>query len=197
MMNEKKNCQTYRKNKSPGTKSQVLSVALALLAACLTAAGCSLLPGKNVHENLQEDNNVAGFLFHFDQREETQRLVKFKNKNELPVSVTWFYPDEETKKILKAAVESVSEAATEEGSSLGVITSTDPDKIIDIYNALNNVIIVGSGNNVITEVQYYITFTLPDDSTCTYEFISENTIRLSDHNYTIETDGNLWKTLRQ
>ncbi len=161
----------------------ILLTALALcLLLSLFAGGCRK---KSTHENLQEDNNVAGFLFHFDQRAETVNLVKFKNKNQLPVSVSWYYPEKKEQEETEKSVEE------------DVVISTDPSMIIDVYNALNNVIIVGSGNNVNTDVEYFISFTLPDESTCTYEFISENTIRLSDHNYTIESDGKLWKMLKE
>ena len=213
--------------------SSLQKLIIPVCLAGLLLGGCS---GRS-KDNSQAVNNVAGFLYHFDQRAETVNLVKFKNKGKLPVSVTWYYPDKTaqtaheasmvtadeavseavteaadealTESVTEAAVEALTESVTEaanealtesvtekEGPAAGTITTADPDKIIEIYNALNNVIVVGSGNNSTTDIQYYITFTLPDESTCTYEFISENTIRISDHNYTIESDGNLWGVLK-
>ena len=240
-------------------------LALGAFITALALTGCS---GKKDSGALQQENDVAGFLFHFDQREETRALVKYKNDGQLPVSVTWYYPKggmpEEAQPITESAaqepgIETVAEdapaeagieAVTEDGfeavtegdgieavteggfeavteggfeavtegngfeavteggfeavtegsnaetePAYKAVTLSDPDRIIEIYNALNNVIIVGNANSHVPKEIFYIAFTLPDGSECRFEFVSENTIRLSDHNYSIETDGTLWKAL--
>ena len=206
-------------------------LAIGALITALALTGCS---GKKESGALQQENDVAGFLYHFDQREETRALVRFKNDGQLPVSVTWYYPKggmpEEAQPVTESAaqepgietvaedapaeagIEAVTEggfeAVTEggfeavtEGSNAETepaykaVTLSDPDRIIEIYNALNNVIIVGNANSHVPKEIFYIAFTLPDGSECRFEFVSENTIRLSDHNYSIETDGTLWKAL--
>ena len=160
----KKKC---RNNKN-GDVCRALIRILFVISVIMLMTGCR---SRKRNENLKDDNNVAGFLFHFDQRSETRRLVSFKSKNKLPVRVSWKYPDRTAE-------------------------TADEDMIVDILNAFNNVIVVGSGNNVVTDVDYFITFTLPDESECRFDFISENTIRISDHNYTIESDGTLWEILK-
>ena len=160
----------YRNNENGNVCRAVIRVLCVISVLILSVFMTGCRSGKT-NENLKDDNNVAGFLFHFDQRSETRRLVSFKSKNKLPVRVSWKYPDRTAE-------------------------TADEDMIVDILNAFNNVIVVGSGNNVVTDVDYFITFTLPDESECRFDFISENTIRISDHNYTIESDGNLWGLLK-
>jgi len=263
MMNMKR----YKNTRNPNVLSALKKLML-VFCMLLSVTGCRQ---NKRHENLQDENDVAGFIFHFDQRSETVRLVSFRNKNKLPVKVKWYYPDAETlarNRSAKAAseaaaisgtqdndmeeavtegmaaveavteasgaaesvteanmaAESVTEAAvTAEAVTEAATAVTDPsaedlteqkdreapedpegtcftedeDTIVEILNAFNNIIVVGSGNNSITDVNYFITFVLPDGSECRFDFISENTVRISDHNYTIESDGNLWKILRQ
>ena len=254
MMNMKR----YKNTRNPNVLSALKKLML-VFCMLLSVTGCRQ---NKRHENLQDENDVAGFIFHFDQRSETVRLVSFRNKNKLPVKVKWYYPDAETlarNRSAKAAseaaaisgtqdndmeeavtegmaaveavteasgaAESVTEAAVtaEAVTEAAAVAVTDPsaedlteqknreasedpegtcftedeDTIVEILNAFNNIIVVGSGNNSITDVNYFITFVLPDGSECRFDFISENTVRISDHNYTIESDGNLWKILRQ
>ena len=188
---------TPQKNRFSGRVLLILSA----LILCLMTAGCGK---QKEHENLQDDNNVAGFLFHFDQRAETLRLIGYKNRGQLPVSVSWNYPNKMKHTVIDtagdggstASAAEVEEISEKQGSEEKSFISTDDNQIIEIYNSLNNVIVVGSSYNTTKRMAYYIIFTLNDGSTCTYEFPSENTIHIGDHNYAIESDGNLWALLK-
>ena len=179
------------------------------IAAVITAgfvfsvllSGCAAGSGKKEEQGVQADNEVAGFLFHFDQREETQKLVRLKNDGKLPEKVSWYFDPEVP--VVSEAPSETEASETPEAEKKGAprheatASSMDRDRIIEIYNALNNVIIVGNMVNNGSGKGFYITFTLSDGSECTFDFPGEGQIRLSDHNYSIETDGTLWKSLRQ
>ncbi len=151
------------------TQYRVIGLLLFVLAVLLSGS-CS----RKKETAAISDNQVAGFLFHFDQREETKALLKLKNRGELPVSVTWYYPGED-------AVEK---------------TSQDPEVVKEIYTSLSNLIIMGNVNSNLEGRECYISFTLTDGSTCRFDFPSDGVIRLSEHNYSIETDGTLWELLK-
>ena len=201
-------------------RSKFREILVILTAAFLPAiflSGCTERSAEKETQGVQADNEVAGFLYHFDQREETQKLVRLKNEGKLPVKVSWYYdpavipvtetpqePEETDSQQEPEEKDSPQEPETTEIPEKQAMqrheptaSSEDTDKIIEIYNALNNVIIVGNMVNNGAGKGYYITFTLSDGSECTFDFPAEGLIRLSYHNYSIETDGTLWKSLKQ
>ena len=107
-------------------------------------------------------------------------MVKDKDKGIFPESVTWAYAEN-----LK-----VHEKAP-------TMTSEDPDFIRDIYYALSNTIVMGNAFERSTETPYFIEITLNNGGTIRYNFVSPSVIRLSEQNYVIESDGSLWRTLRE
>ena len=156
-----------------------------MCSSLIPMAGCSRGTQQKESEavRFEENNGVAGFLFHFDQRAETAALVRFKDQGQLPVKVTWFY--EPGGYVVEGQTEQEAEPSFSE----------DVNMITKLYNSLNNVIILGNDQNQSEGTPFFITFTLPDGEECRYDFVTENIIRLSEHNYSIESDGTLWKTL--
>ncbi len=196
---------------------EILVILTAAFLPVMFLSGCTDRSAKKETQGVQADNEVAGFLYHFDQREETQKLVRLKNDGKLPVKVSWYY-DPTVIPVTEAPQEPEETDSQQEPEETGskqepetteipekqamqrhepTASSEDTDKIIEIYNALNNVIIVGNMVNNGAGKGYYITFTLSDGSECTFDFPAEGLIRLSYHNYSIETDGTLWKSLKQ
>ncbi|MBP3901866.1 MAG: hypothetical protein J6D53_10530 [Blautia sp.] len=161
---------------------RMLILAVALI--CIPAGGCgkqeSTDDAGNTQSSLGVDNQIAGFPFNFDKSAETAKMVKDKDKGIFPESVTWAYAEN-----LK-----VHEKAP-------TMTSEDPDFIRDIYYALSNTIVMGNAFERSTETPYFIEITLNNGGTIRYNFVSPSVIRLSEQNYVIESDGSLWRTLRE
>ena len=155
---------------------------LLVMSAALLLDGCRSRPGDI------EDNQVAGFLFHFDQRAEVKDLLALKNKGKYPSGVRWKCPDPEAHG--RKETENESEAARQDRYS------EDPDFIRELYTALTNVIIMGNDNTHPGGEAGYIALILADGNECRFDFPSESVLRVSEHNYSIETDGELWKLLR-
>ena len=151
-------------------------------AAILTSAGCGRdeSDSETQQTSLGVDNEIAGFLLNFDQRDETDQMVKDKAKRIFPVKVDWAF-DENL---------DVGEEADEYSSS-------DPDFGKDVFYALSNTIIMANAENHSEETPFYIELTLQDGQKVRYEFVSMSTIRLSAQNYVIESDGNLWSLIRK
>ncbi len=166
-------------SKKAAKSAALLALSLGLACLSCTMTGCSR---KSEIQQKTVDDNVAGFLFHFDQRAETAALKASVDGGKYPVKVTWVYG----KPVLSDETEGLPAPVTVE----------DPEKIQEIYASLSNVIIVGNAGSHLADMGYYITFTLEDGSECRFDFISENTIRLSEHNYSIESDGTLWTALQ-
>ena len=157
---------------------------LLFLILCLLS-GCGKNSTENGQTSLGLDHGVGSFLFNFDRRSETSALVKDMNQNRLPTSVTWYYE--------KGGTAREDEGEIKDNS----VTSDDPEKISDIYYALSNTIIVGISTDQSKYTHYFVTFDLPDGEQCRFDFVSENSIRLNEQNYVIETDGTLWKSLAE
>ena len=120
---------------------------------------------------------VSGFLFNFDQRAETASLAAQIKKDHYPVKIRWCYdPTGETKRVRERETE-------------------DQEKIEEICRALANAIILDNAFDLRAEAPYYIILTNEDGSECRFDFVNESTIRLSEQNYSIESDGNLWPLL--
>ena len=160
----------------------LLCTGIGLMTGCSKGAAPKNQEAQDAAQ-LGEDNGVAGFLFHFDQRAETAALVRFKNQGKLPVRVTWFY--ERGGYVVEGQTEREIEPSFSE----------DINKITELYNSLNNVIVLGNDLNQSKGTPFFISFTLPDGEECRYDFVTENIIRLSEQNYSIESDGSLWKSL--
>ena len=155
---------------------------LALIAVCPLLAGCARSAGEKKQTSLGVDDGVEGFLFNFDQREETGALVRYKKKGKMPVKASWHY-DPEGELLSPAQLEAAADV------------TEDPKKISDIYYGLSNTIILGVAINQSSDIKYYISLTLPGGEECRFDFVTENTIRLSNQNYVAETDGSLWPCL--
>ena len=156
------------------------TICLICILGLLAAAGCSTGRPKDTQTSLGVDNAIAGFLFNFDRRDATVKLVKDRNKGIYPSSIRWQFG--EGLKVDEEAPEYYSE---------------DPDLIKDIYYALSNTITIGNSYNHSAETPFFIEFTLEDGSICRFDFVSLNTVRLSEQNYVIESDGNLWQLIRK
>ena len=197
---------------------------LFFLLLSLSLSGCSLTSHESEYTSRGVDDGIDGFLYNFDQREEVKALVEYKGKNQYPIRVSWTYgleavPEAESEQITENT-ESLQEAETaendqspeeietaediesledttdiKESTPAGVLSSDDPDLIREIYFALSNTIILGVDNNQKEEPHFYIAFTLPDDTECRFSFISETSIRISNQNYIVESDGTLWRSL--
>ena len=278
-------------------KHAFLYIITAVIA--LSSTGCSNKTDQAT--NVQVKNDIAGFLLHFDQREETRRLTALVEKKRLPVKVVWYYPDNSSKDSpsnresiteedidvdiessleqdieqgiqagaepggrtdieenieadIEAGIESVAESAgfgeiyertsenisesisesssessydnasdqsvvasetdllseaaalqeeAEEAVTEGAVQLTetgeyvteDPGKINEIIEAFNGIIIVGNGHSRIVDSYCMVTFTLPDGSESTFNFVSPTLLRIGDQTYTLETDGSLWPAL--
>lgn len=146
----------------------------AIFLALALLSGCGEGREKKVNTNM-----VAGFLFSFDQRAETVSLAREIRKNRFPVRVTWCYDPE-----------------ADAGSS-EIRETEDEEKIRAICSALANAIILDNSFDLQTTAPYYIILTLADGSECRFDFVSESIIRLSEHNYSIESDGLLWPLLAE
>ena len=151
-----------------------------LFLTCLTLAAACLLSGCAGESGSAKNSNseVAGFLFHFDQRKETRSFLKLAEKDGEVQGVSWLRPGE-----------------TSDGDEYH--TSADPELISRIYKALSNVIVIGNVVGSVKDEGGFIAFTLPDDSECRFDFPTESVILLSAHYYSVETDGELWKLLEE
>ncbi|MBQ9065005.1 MAG: hypothetical protein IJ123_06135 [Blautia sp.] len=158
---------------------RMISAVLAIVLS-LALPGCGRAPHEENRSSLGVDNEIAGFLFNFDQRDETALLVKQRNRGQYPVRVSWAFGEN-----LK-----VDEKAPE-------YTSTEEEFIHDVYYALSNTIIMGNAYDHSEETPFYIELELQSGDICRYDFVSLNTIRLSEQNYVIESDGNLWQAIRK
>jgi len=156
---------------------------LIAVSVCILAGGCGKQEKEDTEttqSSLGVDNQIAGFLFNFDKSSETAKMVKDKDRGIFPVSVTWAFADN-----LK-----VHEKAP-------TYTSEDPEFIKDLYYALSNTIVMGNAFDFSEETPFFIEITLDDGGTIRYNFVSLSVIRLSEQNYVIESDGSLWRTLRE
>ena len=146
-----------------------------LLLVCLLSAfllsGCQ----RNSHAGAGYNDKVNGFLFVSDTRAVTQALVKVMDAGDLPESVSWLYDDGKHKPV----------------------TSTDPDMIRAVFNALSNLIIVGQTTERVSVDQHYISFRLKDGTETRFDFETQNYIHIGDQNYLVESDGNLWSLLKE
>ena len=149
-------------------------------AVLVTCAGCGNSKEDTQQTSLGVDNEIAGFLLNFDQREETSRMVKDKAKGIYPERVNWSYGEN-----LKV------------DEKPGEYSSSDPEFAKDVFYALSNTIIMGNSDNHSEETPFYIEMMLQSGETVRYNFVSVNTIRLSEQNYVIESDGNLWALIRK
>ena len=150
-----------------------------LFLLIMSSAGCGLSDDEK-YSSLGVDNEIAGFLFNFDQREVTSRMVNDAKKGKYPVELRWAYGEN-----LK-----VDEKAPE-------FVSADPDMIEEVYFALSNTIIMGNSHDHSEETPFYIEMELDSVDTCRYNFTSLSTVRLSSQNYVIESDGSLWRVIRE
>ena len=161
-----------------------LGLAVCLLAAAFLAAGCGKTAGDSGRSSMGVDNEIAGFLFNFDQRVETGGMVKDNKQGKMPVRMSWYYESDPSVRV------------TEEDIQKNIQTSTEPELIADVYYALSNTIVLGiATNQTNTFIQYFIEFELESGDSVRFNFVTENTIRLGDQNYVVETDGSLWKAL--
>ncbi len=158
--------------------SRIIGTGL-LFLLIMTSAGCSVTDDEK-YSSLGVDNEIAGFLFNFDQRDVTSRMVNDGKKGIYPVKVRWAYG--ENLKVDEKTPEFVSD---------------DPDMIQKVYFALSNTIIMGNSHDHSEETPFYIELELASGDTCRYNFTSVSTIRLSSQNYVIESDGSLWKVIRE
>ena len=146
----------------------------AALAALLLLAGCGSGSSKKTSTNM-----VSGFLFSFDQRAETVTLASQIKKNRFPVHALWCYSPDGA------------------DGTPQIHETDDEEKIREICLALSNAIILDNHYDLQTEAPYYIILTMEDGSECRFDFVSESIIRLSEQNYSIESDGNLWPLLAE
>ncbi len=157
------------------TKRTCLPLLMTVLAVCLLA-GC----GRRSPEKVST-NTVNGFLFSFDQREKTRQLSDAIAKKDYPVKASWFFDIE--------AYENDPEAEPD------VRETEDAEKIQEICLALSNAIIIDNAHDYSTSAPYFVELELSDGTVCRFDFVSKSVIRLSEQNYALETDGNLWRLL--
>ena len=69
--------------------SRIIGTGL-LFLLIMTSAGCSVTDDEK-YSSLGVDNEIAGFLFNFDQRDVTSRMVNDGKKGIYPVKVRWAY----------------------------------------------------------------------------------------------------------
>ena len=171
-----------------------------IMTAVLCLTGCSGRSSEKVNTN-----TVAGFLFSFDQREKTRMLADAIAKKEYPVKITWCYdplsndadpdliPVEETGESGLQEEDTADETEPE----AAINETQDAEKIKDICMALSNAIIIDNAKDLSTKTPYFVELTLTDGTACRFDFVSRSVIRLSEQNYAVETDGNLWGLLTE
>ncbi len=164
------------------TLALLLATALWIISGWIMS-GCARKSKEKKQTSLGVDDGVEGFIFNFDQRKEIAELVRFRSRNEFPVRVEWYYDP----------AGNLHDGETVQGKKPYV--TEDPEKIRDIYYALSNTIILGVATSQSDQIKYYIRLTLPDGEICSFDFVTENTIRLSNQNYVAESDGSLWSSL--
>ena len=164
-------------------KNRLRSMALLLILCVCILSGCDKGSDRSVSG---VEDKIAGFLLTFDHRQETQDMVRDKKQGKIPVRVTWYYE--------KGGTAGETEEEIAENSS----SSDDPELISDVYYALGNTIVLGNSlDQRMTYQHYFIALELEDGREVRYNFVSENTIRLGDQNYVVETDGSLWRILEE
>ncbi len=139
-----------------------------LLTAFLsvTAGGC----GREDVISSGQSDNVAGFLFVSDTRETTRALVDSMEHRDLPVKVSWTIDDT-------------------------TYSTEDPARIGAIYRSMSEMILVGQVAERVVVGSRKITFYLKDGTECPFEFEKDNYLRISDQNYMLESNGQLWDLL--
>ncbi len=163
-------------------KNVACMVLAALLAACILA-GC----GRGTSEKVST-NTVEGFLFSFDQREKTRQLSEAIADKDYPVKARWSFDTDSSKS------ETSGETDADETESV-VHETEDEETIKEICLALSNAIIIDNAHDYSTKTPYFVELELSDGTVCRFDFVSRSVIRLSEQNYAVETDGNLWRLL--
>ena len=154
-----------------------------VLVFCAACTGCEfeLIPNKNTSESSPGfRDGVGSFLFNFDNSTQTRKLTSEIKKGIIPSRVSWYYE--------KGGTARSGEGELEDNSS----SSTDPEKVMEVFNSLSNTVIMGGSHDHSVYTHYFISFTLSDGSECRYDFVAENCIRLGGQNYVVETAADLW-----
>lgn len=146
----------------------------ALLSICLMIM-IFALPSCRRQEGVStgHSDNIEGFLFVFDTRVTTSALVQDMRNGVLPTSIR---------------ITNVWDEVTE---------ITDEQTIRDIYYYMSDLIVVGQTTLRREDAAFDVTYCLRDGSEANFHFETKAYLRLSDQNYMIETDGNLWRLLGQ
>ena len=179
-----------------------------LLAFCILLPGCRSGREKDSYTSRGVDDGIDGFLFNFDRREAVQSMVRYKNKGQYPVKISWHYLKEtsgETEDLSESVSFPETELLTDEEVSpetetvpkeTSALSSEDPALIRDAYFALSNTIIIDVATGHKEDPHYFVSFMLPDGEECRFDFSTESILHLGDQTYVLESDGNLWRTLR-
>ena len=80
-----------------------------LMVFCVLLTGCQSGREKDNYTSRGVDDGIEGFLFNFDQRDVVQSMVRYKNKGQYPVKISWHYL-----KDFDAETEAVSEPESPE-----------------------------------------------------------------------------------
>ena len=115
-------------------------------------------------------DNIGGFLFVFDTRNTTSTLVEDMRNGVLPDFIRLTEGETETE-------------------------ITDEQTIRQIYYYMSDLIVVGQTTLRREDAAFDITYCMQDGTEASFHFETKAYLRLSDQNYMIESDGNLWKLL--
>ena len=142
---------------------------------CIAAMLCALLMcscGQDkVEVSTGQEDRVNGFMFVFDNRSATESLKNDMDARRIPVKARW--------KLDKR------------------YETTDEQDIRAIYREMSEMIVVGQTNLSVQDHGYYVEYVLQDGTVTHFDFVTIAILRMGDQRYVLESDGGLWRVLRE
>jgi hypothetical protein len=124
-----------------------------------------------VEVSVGQEDRVNGFMFVFDNRSATENLKNDMDARRIPQKVRW--------KLEKRG------------------ETTDEQDIRAIYREMSEMIVVGQTNLAVSDHGYYVEYILQDGTVTHFDFVTIAILRMGDQRYVLESDGGLWRVLRE
>lgn len=143
----------------------ILVTSVVLLSAC---GHTRQDPDPSQNSNIEIPK---GSLLLFNNDEGSAQLVQFFEEGNIPEEVTFLY---------------------DQMGSNPEITVTDPDTILELYNRLSLINVIGESPESITDCYHYIQFKLSDDCYICYSFEGSELWCYDHKNFSIENSNKLF-----
>ena len=143
---------------------------LCIFALIFVLLMCSCGEDKVEVSSGQEDR-VNGFMFVFDNRSATESLKNDMDARRIPVKARW--------KLDKR------------------YETTDEQDIRAIYREMSEMIVVGQTNHSVQDHGDYVMYGIQDGPVTQIALVTIAILRMGDQRYVLESDGGLWRVLRE